>query len=364
MPALVAAVMEATQAVKDPATGKSVYERWKEKGSSKNIRSYAVAGSSASPVPYGILGGGSDFMVFLQHDGVPSLDMIFDGPYGVYHSVYDDYRWMARHGDPGFRYHALMSQFWGVLALRLANADVLPFDFAFYGRDIGTFVKELCGQGAVKAPASGATTGVCRAGEVDLGPAVAAAAEFASAGRDLKQAVESALAAAVPGLAEGFGKLGVGRDGACETVEPPGLEHPSACGGKVKVEHPGQEEEQGVALRAQQCDRDHAAGQHLRDHRARAGPLGRQFEIGQRPVRAAAVQAGGRHAQDVQLVRIAQQPEEEECGRVGYRAQPRLVVKADRQQNAAAERRRANFSAECMCLSIKVNALSSRIPSF
>ena len=43
-------------------------------------------------------------MVFLQHDGVPSLDIIFDGPYGVYHSVYDDYNWMKRFGDPGFTY--------------------------------------------------------------------------------------------------------------------------------------------------------------------------------------------------------------------------------------------------------------------
>lgn len=143
VPALLPAVIEATQAVKDPATGKTVYERWKESRSGANVRSYAVPGSGASPVPYGILGGGSDFMVFLQHDGVPSLDMIFDGPYGVYHSVYDDYVWMARYGDPGFRYHAAMSRLWGLLALRFANADLLPLDYSLYPNEIATYLTGL-----------------------------------------------------------------------------------------------------------------------------------------------------------------------------------------------------------------------------
>jgi N-acetylated-alpha-linked acidic dipeptidase len=81
-----------------------------------------------------------------------------------------------------------MSQLWGVLALRLANADVLPFDFGSYGRDIRTFLTELCGTPG-PAPAG------CRAGELDLSPAIAAADEFAAAGRELKQAVDTSLAA-------------------------------------------------------------------------------------------------------------------------------------------------------------------------
>jgi N-acetylated-alpha-linked acidic dipeptidase len=143
VPALVRAVIEATQEVRDPATGKSVYERWKQAGMKKSIRSYAVRGSGAAPVPYGMLGGGSDFMVFLQHDGVPSLDMIFDGPYGVYHSLYDDYEWMARYGDPGFRYHAAMSRLWGLLALRFANADVVPLDYSLYPTEIAAYLTQL-----------------------------------------------------------------------------------------------------------------------------------------------------------------------------------------------------------------------------
>lgn len=143
VPALLPAIIEATQAVRDPATGRTIYERWKERRSVGNVRSYALPGSTGGPVPFGILGGGSDFMVFLQHDGVPSLDMIFDGPYGVYHSVYDDYAWMERFGDPGFRYHAAMSRLWGLLALRFAQADLLPFDYSIYAAEVAAYLQGL-----------------------------------------------------------------------------------------------------------------------------------------------------------------------------------------------------------------------------
>jgi N-acetylated-alpha-linked acidic dipeptidase len=143
VPALLPAVGEAAQQVRDPATGRSVYDRWKERLRTENVRSYGVSGAIASPVPFGVLGGGSDFMVFLQHEGVPSVDMIFDGPYGVYHSVYDDYAWMERIGDPGFRYHAAMSRVWGLLALRFADADVLPFDYSLYAAEVAAYLQGL-----------------------------------------------------------------------------------------------------------------------------------------------------------------------------------------------------------------------------
>lgn len=143
VPALRRAIAEATQDVMDPATGRTVYDRWREQRAPANVRSYAVPGASAGPVSFGLLGGGSDYMVFLQHDGVPSLDMIFDGPYGVYHSIYDDYEWMARFGDPGFRYHAAMSRLWGLLALRFADAEVLPFDYTSYADEVGSYLESL-----------------------------------------------------------------------------------------------------------------------------------------------------------------------------------------------------------------------------
>jgi N-acetylated-alpha-linked acidic dipeptidase len=143
VPSLLPAIIEAAQIVKDPATGRTVYDRWREQRGASSVRSYAVPASGAAPVPFGLLGGGSDYMVFLQHNGVPSLDMLFDGPYGVYHSVYDDFRWMDRFGDPGFYYHATMSRLWGLLALRFANADLLPFDYSIYAAEVAAYLEGL-----------------------------------------------------------------------------------------------------------------------------------------------------------------------------------------------------------------------------
>lgn len=143
VPALIPALAEAARLVQDPATGSSIYERWKERGAAANIRSYGGTPAGQGPLPYGALGGGSDFMVFLQHDGVPSLDMIFDGPYGVYHSVYDDEQWMERYGDPGFRYHAAMSRLWGLVAMRFANADLVPLDYSATAGAVEVYLKDL-----------------------------------------------------------------------------------------------------------------------------------------------------------------------------------------------------------------------------
>src|SRR5205807_3325064 len=92
------------------------------------------------------LGRGSDCTVFLNFLGVPVLDMSFTGPYGVYHSLYDDHLWVSKFGDPGFRYHAAMTRLWGLLALRLANADIVPFEYVPYARRIREFVAEVAGR--------------------------------------------------------------------------------------------------------------------------------------------------------------------------------------------------------------------------
>jgi N-acetylated-alpha-linked acidic dipeptidase len=57
--------------------------------------------------------------------------------------MYDDYFWTNHFGDPGYRYHSLMTQLWGAIALRLANADILPYDFDSYAGNIRRFVQEL-----------------------------------------------------------------------------------------------------------------------------------------------------------------------------------------------------------------------------
>jgi N-acetylated-alpha-linked acidic dipeptidase len=127
------------------------------------------------------IGSGSDHTVFLNFLGIPTMGLTFVGPYGVYHSMYDDLYWMNHFGDPGYRYLALMSQLWGVVALRLANAQVLPFDFDFYGANIRQFLSELDSASHVSA-------------HLDLGPLQQRIGDFQGAGRDLNQSVSQAIA--------------------------------------------------------------------------------------------------------------------------------------------------------------------------
>jgi N-acetylated-alpha-linked acidic dipeptidase len=140
-------LVETTRSLKDPS-GKSLYDAWKatvarerEEGmQSGQMNDSGVADSGLADTR---IGSGSDHTVFLNFVGMPVIGLEFDGDYGVYHSAYDDFFWMNHFGDPGYRYHTLMSQLWGVTALRLANADLLPFDFANYAKNIRQFVDEL-----------------------------------------------------------------------------------------------------------------------------------------------------------------------------------------------------------------------------
>lgn len=135
-------IIESTQSVRDPLTDKPVYDRWAKAGEAASVRSYVTGAAEAGP-PIGRLGSGSDYTVFFNRLGIPSLDMIFDGPYGVYHSIYDNFYWMDHFGDPGFRFHAAMSRMAGVMALRLANADLIPYAPGAYADEIETYVEEF-----------------------------------------------------------------------------------------------------------------------------------------------------------------------------------------------------------------------------
>jgi N-acetylated-alpha-linked acidic dipeptidase len=169
-------LIDMSRGVRAPS-GKTLYEEWRASASESKKSNI----SDAQLVDVRI-GSGSDHTVFLNHLGVPVIGLEFDGPYGVYHSMYDDFYWMNQFGDPGYRYHTLMSVVWGTLCLRLANADLLPFDFAAYGRSLGEFVAELQGKKGVKE-------------HVTLRAALRRAGEFATAGIALNRAMQSALAA-------------------------------------------------------------------------------------------------------------------------------------------------------------------------
>jgi N-acetylated-alpha-linked acidic dipeptidase len=150
VPSLRSLIREVTQQVKDPNTGNSIFAVWSEEGPKfrREIGAPIVVPSQVpspdgSEARVGDLGSGSDYTPFLQHLGVPSLDLGFGGPYGVYHAIYDDFYWMQHFGDPSFKYSVAAAQVLGTLALRLADADILPFDYEEYGNAMQSYLRDL-----------------------------------------------------------------------------------------------------------------------------------------------------------------------------------------------------------------------------
>jgi N-acetylated-alpha-linked acidic dipeptidase len=146
VPSMWKLIQSAAHDVRDPKTGKSVYEAWRDLAWENTPESDRYdANGKEKPVPpprIGPLGSGSDYTPFLQHLGVPSLDISFGGDYGVYHSAYDSFYWMAHFGDPTFQYHVAAAQIWGTIALRLADAAGLPLDYTDYADQLHDFVNE------------------------------------------------------------------------------------------------------------------------------------------------------------------------------------------------------------------------------
>jgi N-acetylated-alpha-linked acidic dipeptidase len=91
------------------------------------------------------LGSGSDYTPFLQHAGVASLDIYYGGEDegGTYHSIFDSFDHYLRFGDPKFDYGIALAQTVGRAVLRVANADVLPFDFTGFSDAIEKYEKEV-----------------------------------------------------------------------------------------------------------------------------------------------------------------------------------------------------------------------------
>jgi N-acetylated-alpha-linked acidic dipeptidase len=131
-PSLKPLIRDAARAVLDPSGRGSVYDAWLERNQ----------GDTAA-LTLGNLGGGSDFAGFYHHLGIPAAAVGFDGPGGVYHSMYDSYDWMNLFGDPGYRVHQASARLVAVLLARLANAPVLPLDYAAFGAELTRLVASL-----------------------------------------------------------------------------------------------------------------------------------------------------------------------------------------------------------------------------
>ncbi len=150
VPSLKQFVRDITKAVPSPKGG-TVYEAWQKasqpEAANPQPPAEAIGDSRRVPnakddgdVPVGDLGSGSDYTAFLQHEGVPSTDITSSGPYGVYHSTFDDFAWFKKFGDPDFVYVQEMARIFGLEAVRMADADVLPYDYEQYGKEITEYL--------------------------------------------------------------------------------------------------------------------------------------------------------------------------------------------------------------------------------
>src|SRR6266446_4599463 len=132
-------LVEASKDVRAPS-GKSLYDAWRATGMRDSKAGVRPLDSELVDTR---IGSGSDHTVFLNHLGRPVINLGFEGDYGVYHSMYDDHYWMSHIGDPAFEYQVALTRIWGLVALRLANADILPFDFGFNASALEQFLREL-----------------------------------------------------------------------------------------------------------------------------------------------------------------------------------------------------------------------------
>jgi N-acetylated-alpha-linked acidic dipeptidase len=120
----------------------------------------------------GNLGGGSDHVGFYTTAAVPSMEAGFSGTTPIYHSAYDSFAWYRRFADSTFTYGPALTRVDGVLALRLANADVLPYDVPRYAEDLRSHLQSLSEQ--ARARGYDPSFGPLRAAIDTLGRAAAA----------------------------------------------------------------------------------------------------------------------------------------------------------------------------------------------
>jgi N-acetylated-alpha-linked acidic dipeptidase len=180
IPSLKHFVREIAKQVPSPKGG-TVYQQWRldeETDAQNHIASSLGATRDSSlgqeDVHVGDLGSGSDYTPFIQHLGVPSTDIGSEGPYGVYHSAFDNYNWFIKFADPTFVYEQQQARIFGLEILHMADSDVLPYDYQLYGKEIAGYLGDAQRH---------ATTGKL---DLDFAPTLAAAHRFEAAGASLR----------------------------------------------------------------------------------------------------------------------------------------------------------------------------------
>jgi N-acetylated-alpha-linked acidic dipeptidase len=175
VPSLKDFVRQVTKEVPSPKGG-NVYDQWQKSQLEGESRRHSAneqtraGGHKEADVEIGDLGSGSDYTPFIQHLGVPSTDIGSSGPYGVYHSVFDNYNWFIKNADPTFVYEQQQARVFGIEVLHMADTDVLPYDYVTYGKEITEYLNTA----KTKAGDAGVSG-------LDFAPALAAAKRFTTA---------------------------------------------------------------------------------------------------------------------------------------------------------------------------------------
>ncbi|MEW4569844.1 M28 family metallopeptidase [Tautonia sp. JC769] len=144
VPSLRDLMLSAAADVVEPSSGRSLRDVWLDEQRSawaKSTRLNMPDLDAEDPMPelpsfsarLNPLGSGSDYTAFLDHLGIPALNVDFGGRYGVYHSIYDNFFWMERFGDPGFTRHTTAAKLYTLILFRAASAEVAPLTFRPYG---------------------------------------------------------------------------------------------------------------------------------------------------------------------------------------------------------------------------------------
>jgi N-acetylated-alpha-linked acidic dipeptidase len=139
-------INDVARSVNDPQRKKSLWEalqaRRSEQARSEDERNEL---RKRADLRIGALGSGSDYTAFLDHLGIASLNVGFGGEAGggIYHSIYDSFAWYTRFSDTTFEYGRTLAQAAGTATLRLADAQILPFEFTNLAETISGYVDEL-----------------------------------------------------------------------------------------------------------------------------------------------------------------------------------------------------------------------------
>ncbi len=138
-------INQVAEDVQDPETGLSVRERRRRANIARGSKEERARLRHGGDVKIWALGSGSDYTAFLDHLGVASLDIGYGGEDdgGIYHSIYDDFYWFTHFSDVDFVYGRSLAQTVGSAVIRLADTDLLPYDFTGLAETVSGYVTEL-----------------------------------------------------------------------------------------------------------------------------------------------------------------------------------------------------------------------------